>query len=60
MDIYMPDMDGYLATRAIKATEEYSESKTPIIAVSINAFEDDIANAKLAGIDDFSKTHRSY
>ncbi|MFD0988507.1 ATP-binding protein [Mariniflexile jejuense] len=53
MDIYMPDMDGYQATKAIKATEKYSESKTPIIAVSASAFEDDIANAKLAGIDDF-------
>ncbi|MEN3324224.1 ATP-binding protein [Mariniflexile soesokkakense] len=53
MDIYMPDMDGYEATKAIKETEKYSEHNTPIIAVSASAFEVDIANAKLAGIDDF-------
>lgn len=53
MDIYMPDMDGYEATKAIKETEKYSKYNTPIIAVSASAFEADIANAKLAGIDDF-------
>ena len=53
MDIYMPDMDGYQATKFIKETEKYSIEKTPIIAVSASAFEDDIKNAKLAGIDDF-------
>lgn len=53
MDIYMPDMDGYEATKAIKETEKYSIHNTPIIAVSASAFEADIANAKLAGIDDF-------
>ncbi|MBP0905331.1 ATP-binding protein [Mariniflexile gromovii] len=53
MDIYMPDMDGYEATKAIKATEKYSDLKTPIIAVSASAFEEDILNAKLAGIDEF-------
>jgi signal transduction histidine kinase/CheY-like chemotaxis protein len=53
MDIYMPDMDGYEATKAIKETEKHSKYKTPIIAVSASAFEADIANAKLAGIDDF-------
>lgn len=53
MDIYMPDMDGYEATKAIKETEKYSQYNTPIIAVSASAFEADIVNAKLAGIDDF-------
>lgn len=53
MDIYMPDMDGYAATLAIKKTEKYAKHKTPIIAVSASAFEQDIANAKLIGIDDF-------
>ncbi|MDO7171252.1 response regulator [Mariniflexile sp. AS56] len=53
MDIYMPDMDGYQATQAIKETEKYLENNTPIIAVSASAFEADIAKAKLAGIDDF-------
>lgn len=53
MDIYMPDMDGYQATKSIKRTRKHSKNKTPIIAVSASAFEEDIANAKQAGIDDF-------
>ena len=53
MDIYMPDMDGYQATKAIQETEKYTNEKTPIIAVSASAFEEDIVNAKLAGIDEF-------
>ncbi|WP_372936644.1 response regulator [Seonamhaeicola sp.] len=53
MDIYMPDMDGYEATKSIQRTRKYSKAKTPIIGVSASAFKDDITNAKLAGIDDF-------
>jgi signal transduction histidine kinase/CheY-like chemotaxis protein len=53
MDIYMPDMDGYQATKFIKATQKYKTHQTPIVAVSASAFEQDIQNAKLAGIDDF-------
>ncbi|MGC1204074.1 MAG: ATP-binding protein [Flavobacteriaceae bacterium] len=53
MDIYMPDMDGYEATKAIKNTHKHIKNKTPIIAVSASAFEEDIENAKLAGIDEF-------
>ncbi|WP_282122278.1 response regulator [Algibacter mikhailovii] len=53
MDIYMPDMDGYQATRHIKQTDKYSKEHTPIIAVSASAFDEDIENAKKAGIDDF-------
>ncbi len=53
MDIYMPDLDGYQATEKIKKTRKYAKHKTPIIAVSANAFDEDIENAKLAGIDDF-------
>lgn len=53
MDIYMPDMDGYEATKFIKETDKYSKTKTPIIGVSASAFNNDIEKAKLAGIDDF-------
>ena len=53
MDIYMPDMDGYEATKAIKSTDKYLKNKTPIIAVSASAFHDDIENAKRSGIDEF-------
>jgi len=53
MDIYMPDMDGYQATKAIKETDKYALLNTPIIAVSASAFEEDIETAKRAGINDF-------
>ncbi|TNJ46620.1 response regulator [Tamlana fucoidanivorans] len=53
MDIYMPDMDGLMATKLIRETEKYKIEGTPIVAVSASAFEQDIENAKLAGIDDF-------
>lgn len=53
MDIYMPDMDGYEATRFIKETDKFLTKKTPIIGVSASAFEKDIETARLAGIDDF-------
>ena len=53
MDIYMPEMNGYDATRLIKSTEKYSKNSIPIIAVSASAFEEDIEQAKLAGVDEF-------
>ncbi len=53
MDIYMPDMDGYQATKAIRDTEKYKINNTPIIAVSASAFEEDITKAKRSGIDAF-------
>ena len=53
MDIYMPDMDGYEATREIIKTKKYQQHKTPIIAVSASAFEEDIESAKQAGANDF-------
>ncbi|HEY5687497.1 MAG TPA: response regulator [Yeosuana sp.] len=53
MDIFMPEMDGYEATKLIKASEKYVKHKIPIIAVSASAFEEDIQNAQKAGIDDF-------
>ncbi len=53
MDIYMPGMDGYEATKKIKRTKKFSEVNTPIIAVSASAFEDDINKAKESGINDF-------
>ncbi|MDO5972074.1 ATP-binding protein [Flavivirga aquimarina] len=53
MDIYMPDMDGYQATKSIQRTRKYIKNRTPIIAVSASAFEEDIAQAKLVGINEF-------
>lgn len=53
MDIYMPKMDGYEATKVIKGTDKYAKNNIPIIAVSASAFEEDITNAKQSGIDEF-------
>ncbi len=50
MDIQMPTMNGYEATRAIRAMN-MERSKVKIIAVTANAFETDKKNAKDAGMD---------
>lgn len=50
MDIQMPVMDGYEATRAIR--EMYPAAKIPIIAVSANAFAEDKASSLAAGMND--------
>ena len=49
MDIRMPEMNGLDATRIIKEIDP----DTPIIALSAFAFEENIAEAKAAGCDDF-------
>ncbi len=50
MDIQMPVMDGYHATKEIR--ESYPQSKIPIIAVSANAFEEDKKKSREQGMDD--------
>lgn len=50
MDIQMPVMDGYQATSAIRAWERSrGQEPTPIIALSANAFKDDIDKSMAAG-----------
>lgn len=51
MDIQMPVLDGYEATRQIRHMKR-KDSNLPIIAVSANAFAEDIEKSKLAGMDD--------
>lgn len=51
MDIQMPSMDGYEATRMIRASG-ISEESLPIIAITANAFGDDIRNCLAAGMQD--------
>lgn len=54
MDIQMPVMDGYTASREIRRFEEENAKKpVPIIALSANAFADDIVKAKSVKIDDY-------
>ncbi|QYJ06924.1 ATP-binding protein [Qipengyuania flava] len=49
MDIQMPGCDGYAATRAIRA-ERISPRRLPIIALTANAYPEDVAAARDAGM----------
>ncbi len=51
MDIQMPIMDGYSATRVIRAMEEPLLAKLPIIAMTANAFEEDREKAMDVGMN---------
>ena len=51
MDIQMPNMNGYEATRAIREMSNEAKAKTPIVAMTANAFEEDKRNAFAAGVD---------
>ena len=53
MDIQMPVMDGYEATRQIRAMESSYCKQIPIIAMTANAFEDDRALATQAGMSGY-------
>lgn len=62
MDIMMPGMDGYEATRAIRLSEKADAADIPIIALTANAFAEDAKAAHDAGMNahlpkplDFSK-----
>lgn len=51
MDIQMPEMDGYQATRAIRSAACPNAMQIPIIAMTANAFREDVASALDAGMD---------
>ncbi|MGN0690683.1 MAG: hybrid sensor histidine kinase/response regulator, partial [Oscillospiraceae bacterium] len=50
MDIQMPHMDGYEATRQIRALDDAEKADIPIIAMTANAFEEDKQAALDAGM----------
>ena len=52
MDIQMPVMNGYEATRAIRNLDNKELANVPIIAMTANAFEEDRRNAFDAGMDE--------
>ncbi len=52
MDIQMPEMDGYESTRAIRALPREDAKTVPIIAMTANAFHEDVARARECGMDD--------
>lgn len=51
MDIQMPNMNGYEATRAIRKLSDPRRASVPIIAVTANAFSNDRDEALAAGMD---------
>ena len=51
MDVQMPHMDGYAATRAIRALPNPVLSSIPILAITANAFEEDRQAALAAGMN---------
>ena len=51
MDLQMPEMDGYTATKAIRTSETEWGRKIPIIAMTANVFKEDIARCEKAGMN---------
>lgn len=52
MDVMMPVMNGYEATRAIRSMDRPDAAKIPIIAMTANAFAEDVKTAKEAGMNE--------
>ncbi|WP_050698335.1 response regulator [Anaeromassilibacillus senegalensis] len=51
MDVHMPDLNGYEATREIRALPRPDAIEIPILAMTADAFSEDIAAAKEAGMN---------
>ncbi|MCI9162240.1 MAG: response regulator [Lachnospiraceae bacterium] len=51
MDIQMPIMDGYEATRQIRGMDREDAGKVPIVALSANALAEDVKNSLQAGMN---------
>jgi signal transduction histidine kinase/CheY-like chemotaxis protein len=51
MDVQMPEMDGYTATRAIRALDAPAAKTVPIIAMTANVFTEDVEKCLAAGMN---------
>ena len=51
MDIRMPVLDGLAAARAIRRLSRSDASQVPIIALSANAFKEDVTKSQAAGMN---------
>ena len=52
MDVMMPKMNGYEATRAIRLSDRLDATTVPIVAMTANAFAEDVQTVKEAGMND--------
>ena len=51
MDVRMPEMDGLEATQAIRAMDRLDAKSIPIIALTANAFDEDVQRSMQAGLN---------
>ena len=51
MDVRMPEMDGLEATKAIRALSRPDANTVPIIAMTANAFDEDVQQSLQAGMN---------
>jgi len=51
MDVQMPEMDGYDATRAIRALDMAEAKTIPIVAMTANVFREDVEKCLEAGMN---------
>ena len=51
MDIQMPEMDGYEATRVIRSLDRDDARSVPIVAMTANAFVEDEERSRMSGMD---------
>jgi CheY-like chemotaxis protein len=52
MDVQMPEMDGFEATRSIRALDVPGAKTIPIVAMTANVFKEDIERCLASGMDD--------
>ena len=51
IDVRMPEMDGLEATRVIRSMDREDAKSIPIIALTANAFDEDVQNSLQAGLN---------
>jgi CheY-like chemotaxis protein len=53
MDVQMPEMDGFEATRQIRSRESEQQNHIPIVAMTANAMRGDRERCVASGMDDY-------